>query len=48
MRDVLARTRDVEARLRSRNVDVTFELNPGNHFQDPDLRMAHGIRWILD
>jgi len=24
-----------------------FELNPGNHFKDPDLRVARGIKWIL-
>lgn len=47
MRDVLARTRDVEALLRSRNVDVTFELNPGNHFSEPDARCARGIAWLL-
>lgn len=47
MRDVLARTRDVEALLRSRNVDVTFELNPGNHFSEPDARCARGISWLL-
>ena len=24
-----------------------FELNPGNHYRDTDLRMAKGIRWLL-
>lgn len=33
--------------FRERNVDVTFELNPGNHFQDPALRMAKGIADVL-
>lgn len=47
MRDVLARTRGFEALLRSRNVDVTFELNPGNHFSEPDARCARGIAWLL-
>ena len=25
--------------LRDRGVDVTYELNPGNHFQEPELRI---------
>ena len=33
--------------LRDRGVDVTYELNPGNHFQEPELRMAKGICNIL-
>ena len=33
--------------FRGRNVDVTCELNPGNHFQDPALRMAKGIADVL-
>ena len=29
-------------------VDARFELNPGNHFQDPSCRLAKGIAWLLD
>ena len=29
-------------------IDVTFELNPGNHFRDADLRTAKGIKAILE
>ena len=25
-----------------------FELNPGNHFKEPSLRLAKGIKWTLD
>lgn len=25
-----------------------LELNPGNHFQDVELRLAKGIAWILE
>ena len=28
-------------------IDCTYELNPGNHFQDPEKRLAKGIAWIL-
>ncbi|WP_283170948.1 alpha/beta hydrolase [Curtanaerobium respiraculi] len=31
----------------SRHIPTVFELNPGNHFHDMDLRMAKGIGWIL-
>lgn len=27
---------------------TTFILNPGNHFKEPERRMADGIRWILE
>ena len=26
----------------------TFEMNPGNHFKDPALRVAKGIRWLSE
>lgn len=28
-------------------IQTTFELNPGNHFQDAELRLAKGIAWML-
>ena len=34
--------------LRARGTDCTFVLNPGNHFQEPDKRMAQGIAWCLE
>lgn len=30
-----------------KNLDSIFELNPGNHFQDPAGRVARGIAWLL-
>lgn len=48
MRNVRTATEQTRDLLCSHSVECTFELNPGNHFQDPDLRMARGIRWILD
>lgn len=32
----------------ARGIETTFELNPGNHFQDAKLRLAKGIAWILE
>lgn len=29
-------------------VKTVYELNPGNHFKDPGLRLAKGIAWILN
>ena len=34
--------------LLARGTDCTFVLNPGNHFQEPDKRMALGIAWCLE
>jgi len=27
--------------------ETVFELNPGNHFQEPEARLAKGVRWAL-
>ena len=48
MRPVLENTRQVAERFEQVGVATRFELNPGNHFVDEDLRTARGIRWLLD
>lgn len=40
-------TSEIEQMLREREIACTFELNPGNHFSEPDLRCVRGIRWLL-
>lgn len=47
MRHVLDDTHAMEKLLGDRGIPAAFELNPGNHFAQTDLRMAHGIHWIL-
>lgn len=47
MSQVEVRTQAIKEDLAKRGVPVTFEKNPGNHFREPDLRMAKGIAWIL-
>ena len=32
----------------SNNINTIYEENQGNHFQDGILRMAKGIKWILE
>lgn len=34
--------------MAQRGVNVKFELNPGNHFKNPPLRVAKGIKWLMD
>lgn len=48
MRHVLEDTRQVAERFEQAGIVTRFELNPGNHFMDEDLRTARGIRWLLD
>ncbi len=48
MRSVLEDTRQVAERFEQAGVVTRFELNPGNHFVDEDLRTARGIRWPLE
>lgn len=48
LQTVRQNTEGIEAFLKLQGVDTTFQLNPGNHFQDAALRTAAGIRWILN
>ena len=48
LRNVEQGTQQVTEAFRSKGVKTTFEKNPGNHFKEPALRMAKGIRWVLD
>ena len=41
------RTRSLADMLAGRGVNVKFELNPGNHFKNPPLRVVKGIKWLL-
>ena len=41
------RTARVADMLAERGVNVKFELNPGNHFKNPPLRVVKGIKWLL-
>ena len=42
--DCTSRIRDL---CESRGIDTVFEINPGNHFVDGELRLAKGIAWTL-
>lgn len=47
MRTVGERTELLYRYYQCLGISCTFELNPGNHFQDPEKRMARGITRIL-
>lgn len=47
MKTVQERTEEIAAYYREKGIDIFYELNPGNHFQDTVRRMALGIAWIL-
>ncbi len=42
------RTRQVAELYATRGVAAKFELNPGNHFKNPPLRVVKGIKWLLE
>ena len=48
MGTVQGNTEKLAELYRKKGIDTVFELNPGNHFKDPALRMARGIRSILE
>ncbi len=41
------RTQAVAALMTERGIPSKFELNPGNHFKNPPLRVVKGIKWLL-
>lgn len=45
---VEANTKEIEQFYREHGVTTIYEVNKGNHFQDAELRMAKGIKWILE
>lgn len=47
LRSVSQRTKSVVSSFQEKGVKALFESNPGNHFKEPDLRMAKGICWML-
>lgn len=47
LRNVAQATDEVVDALRERGVPTRFTLNPGNHFAEPALRMAHAIAWCV-
>jgi predicted alpha/beta superfamily hydrolase len=34
--------------LKQQNAQTVLEWNEGNHFRDPDIRMAKGFAWIMN
>ena len=40
-------TRALNETYAAHGIKTTFELNPGNHFQDAELRLAKGVAWML-
>lgn len=47
LRTVAQGTKSVVSSFQEKGVATFFESNPGNHFKEPDLRMAKGICWML-
>ena len=48
LQTVGTRTQAMADLMASRGVPATFELNPGNHFKNPPLRVVKGIKWLLE
>lgn len=47
MSKVADRIEEAYMLLKSRQVNSFFEWNKGNHFAEPDIRMAKGFTWVL-
>ncbi len=41
------KTKEIYEHYKDSGIDTVFELNPGNHFKDADIRLGKGIAWIL-
>ena len=42
------RTQALATLMAGRGVPAKFELNPGNHFKNPPLRVVKGIKWLME
>jgi len=47
LKAVQEKTESIAAHFREEEIDVTLEMNPGNHFKDASLRSAKGILAII-
>lgn len=47
LRGVADGTQRVVDAFRMKGVKTVFESNPGNHFKEPDVRMAKAICWVV-
>ena len=47
MKTVRENTEAITAYYKGAGLQVTWELNPGNHFRDAEFRIAKGIAAIL-
>ena len=45
---VEANTVELEKIYKNKEIETIYEVNEGNHFKDGVLRMAKGIKWILE
>ena len=48
MAQVGSAIREISAHLQEEGVPTVLEMNPGNHFRDPDLRTAKAFAWVLN
>ena len=48
LRSVQENTEQIVSHFKQLGLDVSWELNPGNHFKDAALRSAKGIRALLE
>ena len=48
LRSVEENTRALADLYARRGIPVRFELNPGNHFDHPQRRLARAIAWVLE
>ena len=48
LQTVGGRTEALADLLTERGIPAKFELNPGNHFKNPPLRVVKGIKWLLE
>lgn len=48
LKTVETNTKEIEKIYKNKNINTIYEENEGNHFQDAHLRIAKGIKWILE
>lgn len=47
LRPVEEKTGEVANCFRAMGTETAFEMNPGNHFREPEGRLARGVAWLV-
>lgn len=48
LKTVEKNTKEIAKIYKAKNINTIYEINEGNHFNNPSFRIVKGIKWILE